>query len=90
MIMRQGEALKRLGNEISNFARLPAAEPSPNDLGEIVEETLLVYREGHRDVDFVLRKDPALPVFNIDREQMQRALINLLDNAVAAGRIRGG
>jgi two-component system nitrogen regulation sensor histidine kinase NtrY len=35
-------------------------------------------------VDFVLSLEPMLPRILIDRESMKRALINLLDNAVAA------
>ncbi|MBU2547640.1 MAG: HAMP domain-containing protein [Proteobacteria bacterium] len=83
-IIRQVDELKRLVNEFSNFARMPEVELAPNDLGEIVEETLSLYREGHKHVEFRIHRDPDLPVFNLDREQMQRVLINLLDNAVAA------
>jgi len=84
MIIRQVKELKRLVDEFSNFARMPEADPAPNDLAEIVEETLVLYHGGHKDVEFILNKDPDLPVFNLDREQMKRVLINLLDNAVAA------
>ncbi|MBW2091991.1 MAG: HAMP domain-containing protein [Deltaproteobacteria bacterium] len=84
MIIRQVEELKRLVDEFSNFARLPAAHPTLNDLTQIVEETLVLYKEGHQNVRFNLEKDPNLPAFNLDREQMKRVLINLLDNAVAA------
>ncbi len=84
MIIRQVEELKRLVDEFSNFARLPAVHPILNDLTEIVEETLILYKEGHQDIRFILKKDPTLPAFNLDREQMKRVLFNLLDNAVAA------
>ena len=88
-IIRQVEELKRLVNEFSNFARMPEADPTPNDLAEIVEETLVLYQEGHKDVEFIFNKSPDLPVFNLDREQMKRVLINLLDNAVAAVENKG-
>ncbi len=84
MIIRQVEELKKLVNEFSNFARMPAANPTPNDLGRIVEETLFLYREAHREIEFVFNREPGLPVFDLDKEQMKRVLINLLDNAVAA------
>ncbi|MBW1709768.1 MAG: HAMP domain-containing protein [Deltaproteobacteria bacterium] len=84
MIIRQVEELKRLVDEFSNFARLPAAHPTLNDFTRIVEETLVLYKEGHQNVHFSLHKDPDLPAFKLDREQIKRALINLLDNAVAA------
>ena len=83
MIIRQVEELKRLVSEFSNFARMPEVNPAPNDLAKIVEDTLVFY-EGHTAVEFDFRSDPDAPVFNLDREQMTRVLINLLDNAVAA------
>lgn len=89
MIIRQVDELKRLVNEFSNFARMPAANPAPNDLAEIVEETLVLYQEAHKDVTFELNRDPNLPIFSLDREQMKRVMINLLDNAVAAVSHRG-
>ena len=84
MIIRQVDELKRLVDEFSNFARLPEVNPAPCDLGELVEETLVLYQEAHKSVEFAFEKDEGLPVFSLDREQMKRALINLLDNAVAA------
>ena len=84
MIVQQVEELKFLVNEFSNFARMPEANPTLNALDELVEETLVLYQEGHKDVDFSFQSDPHLPPFNLDRDQMKRVLINLLDNAVAA------
>jgi len=89
MIIRQVEELKRLVNEFSRFARMPESNPAPNNLVEIVEETLLLYHEGRKEVDFSFTPDPNLPIFNLDREQMKRVLINLLDNAVAAVNPKG-
>ena len=83
MIIRQVEELKRLVSEFSNFARMPEVNPSPNNLAKIVEDTLGFY-EGPSGITFDFRSDPGVPVFNLDREQMTRVLINLLDNAVAA------
>ena len=89
MIIRQVDELKRLVNEFSNFARMPEVAPSPNNLSEIVDETLVMYAGAHREINFLFNKDDEIPVFNLDREQMKRALINLLDNAVAAVNGRG-
>ncbi len=84
MIIRQVEELKRLVNEFSNFARMPAANPVPSDIREIISEALTLYREAHKEVSIEFHDDPEVPVFNLDREQMKRVMINLLDNAVAA------
>ncbi len=84
-IIKQVEELKNLVNEFSNFARLPAAELVPDDLNEVVKEALFLYTEGHKGIDFqFIKKGGDLPPVELDREQTLRALINLLDNAVAA------
>ncbi|GAB4176167.1 MAG: ATP-binding protein [Geothermobacteraceae bacterium] len=84
MIIKQVDELKNLVNEFSNFARMPASNPAPNDLNELVEETLVLYQEGHKEIEFNLLTDPSLPVFNLDCEQIKRVVINLVDNAIDA------
>lgn len=84
MIIKQVDELKNLVNEFSSFARMPTSNPAPNDLNEIINETLVLYQEGHREVAFEFQPDPRVPVFNLDREQIKRVLINLLDNAIHA------
>jgi two-component system nitrogen regulation sensor histidine kinase NtrY len=84
MIIKQVDDLKNLVNEFSSFARMPASNPSLNNLNDVLNEALVLYQEGHKEIDFQLQTDPSLPVFNLDREQIKRVIINLLDNAVAA------
>jgi two-component system nitrogen regulation sensor histidine kinase NtrY len=82
-IVRQVEELKNLVNEFAQFARLPAADLAANDLNEIVREALFLFQEGHKEVGFQFCPG-AIPSLELDRNQMKRALMNLLDNAVAA------
>jgi len=84
MIIKQVDELKNLVNEFSNFARMPASNPTPNNLNEILSEALVLYQEGHRNIDFDFSQDPKVPIFNLDRDQIKRVVINLLDNAVSA------
>ena len=84
MIITQVEELKRLVNEFSNFARLPAANPMPSDITKIIHEAISLYREAHRDVQFVFKDEKNVPIFNLDGEQIRRVLINLFDNAIEA------
>ncbi len=83
-IVRQVEELRKLVNEFSTFARLPSSRLAPADLGAIVEEVLALYRGAHPGITFELECEDPVPVFDLDREQISRVLINLLDNAVAA------
>lgn len=82
-IIKQVEELKNLVNEFSQFARLPSAELTLNDLNEIVQEALFLFKEGHKGIHFMFQNGE-LPPLELDRDQIKRALINLLDNAVAA------
>ncbi|MDE0354492.1 MAG: ATP-binding protein [Deltaproteobacteria bacterium] len=83
-IIRQVDELKTLVNEFQNFARLPTAELLPDDLNDVVREALFLFKEGHRDVEFDFSEQPSIPPVELDREQIKRALFNLLDNAVAS------
>ncbi|NIO07710.1 MAG: PAS domain-containing sensor histidine kinase, partial [Deltaproteobacteria bacterium] len=82
-IIKQVEELKNLVNEFSNFARLPTAKLAPNDLNQVVQEALFLFKEGHKGLEFRFDQRGDLPLLELDREQIKRVLINLLDNAVA-------
>ncbi len=83
-IIQQVEELKALVNEFSTFARMPAGAHTNEDLNHLVEEALVLFREGHREIDFAFVPEEGLPVLELDREGIKRAVINILDNAVAA------
>jgi two-component system nitrogen regulation sensor histidine kinase NtrY len=83
-IVGQVEQLKNMVNEFSKFARMPAANPVPNDLNAVVREVVELYAQGNEHTAFIFRPDHAIPVFDLDSEQIKRAIVNLLDNASAA------
>ncbi|HVH19463.1 MAG TPA: ATP-binding protein [Myxococcota bacterium] len=87
-ITTQVDTLKLLVDEFSNFARLPASNPKPDDLNRIVSDAVASYA-GTEGVALETELDSALPAVELDREQMRRALTNLIDNAIAAIR-QGG
>lgn len=84
MISRQVDELKDLVNEFSSFARMPASKPTLNNLNEIIKECLFLYQEAHKGIKFRRLLAADLPSANLDREQIKRVIINLLENAVAA------
>lgn len=83
-IVSNVDSIKRLANEFSKFARMPTAELVLTDLNRLTEETLSPFAEHHSEVTFNFLPDSRLPELLIDREQMRRVIINLVDNAVAA------
>ncbi|MBI5286435.1 MAG: HAMP domain-containing protein [Deltaproteobacteria bacterium] len=83
-IIKQVDELKALVDAFSNFARMPAANPAPNDINEIIEEVTALYGGNHRNISINLNLDRLLPILEVDRDQMKRAFINLIDNAIAS------
>jgi two-component system nitrogen regulation sensor histidine kinase NtrY len=90
-IVKQVEELKEMVNEFSNFARMPASQPTPNYLNEIIQETLILFEGVQKQVHFEF-VPTEIPILNIDRDQMKRVMINLIKNSLAAieneGKIR--
>lgn len=83
-IIGQVEQLKNMVNEFSKFARMPAANPIPGDLNEIIRDVVALYRSANEKILIDFHPDKSVPVFDIDGEQFKRAVMNLLDNAMAA------
>lgn len=90
MIIKSVDDLKNLVNEFSNFARMPAIQPEPNDINALIRETLTLYQQAHRGVVFSFVQDELMPLLTIDRDQIKRVIINVLENAVAAMDEKGG
>jgi two-component system nitrogen regulation sensor histidine kinase NtrY len=86
-ITSQVDSLKLLVDEFSNFARLPTANPQAGDLNRLIADAVASY-DGVEHVVFDADLDPSLPAIEIDREQIRRALTNLIDNAITAVRRR--
>ncbi len=84
MIIEHVDLIRNLVNEFSTFARFPSADPKPCAMTPIIEETVALYREGHQDIDFKISCPDNIPQLSLDRQQIKQAMINLVDNAVAA------
>ncbi|HIE33163.1 MAG TPA: HAMP domain-containing protein [Thermodesulfobacteriaceae bacterium] len=82
-IENQVEELKHLVNEFSAFARLPGLKLEENDLTTVIRETIALYEEAHREIEFRFEAGK-VPPFLFDRDQMKRVLLNLFDNAISA------
>ena len=82
-ITSQVTAMKLLLDEFSSFARLPATEPVPTQLNELAEELVAMYR-GRASIRFETELDPELPRLDLDREQIKRVILNLIDNGIHA------
>ena len=90
-IVSEVDQLKRLVDEFAQFARRSPGEKRPQDLNHLIEETLPLFSQARPEISMRFDPDPALPAVDINRDAVKRALVNLLDNAVAAvsGEIKG-
>ena len=84
-IVGEVEGLRRLVEEFSRFARMPSPDPRPTDLARLVDGVVALYAETHPGVALRTAFAPDLPPAEVDGDQLKRALLNLLDNAVEAG-----
>ncbi len=83
-IIRHTDELKEMVNEFSNFARFPEISPAPHDLKGALREVVALFRQAHPEIEIKTRMEEQLPIFEFDRDQIKRVVINLFDNAVAA------
>ncbi|SCY70330.1 ATP-binding protein [Desulfoluna spongiiphila] len=88
-IIEHVDLIRNLVNSFASFARFPTANPEPCELPPIVEDCLVLYREGLPDIEFTVQFVNDIPLLNLDRQLIKQALINLIENAVAAVRGRG-
>jgi two-component system, NtrC family, nitrogen regulation sensor histidine kinase NtrY len=84
MIGAEVATLQRMVDEFSNFARLPNARLETTSLNEVVENTLKLYDERLNGIGLESNLDSRLSPVLIDREQIKRVLVNLIDNAAEA------
>src|SRR5262249_59965333 len=83
-IIQEVDGLKRLVDEFSRFARMPAPAPRPTDVRPIVEAVVGLYRDSHPRLDINTRAPGDLPLLDVDPDQIRRVIMNLVDNAVEA------
>jgi two-component system, NtrC family, nitrogen regulation sensor histidine kinase NtrY len=84
IIVREVGTLQGMVDEFSRYARMPRPQPSRVDLPRLLAETLHLYENLKPGVAVEGRVEGDLDGIQLDGEQIKRALINLIDNAVEA------
>ncbi len=80
-LTEQIDALARIANEFSTFARLPQRVEESIDVNSVVEEAVaLMQAEAEFDIDLQLAEEPL--IVQADREEARRIFINLIKNAL--------
>nr|MDP9122230.1 ATP-binding protein [Acidobacteriota bacterium] len=84
IIVREVSTLQGMVDEFSRYARMPHPRPSHIDLSRLVGDTLQLYHNVKPGVAILGQVADTLSRVLLDGEQIRRALINLIDNAVEA------
>jgi two-component system nitrogen regulation sensor histidine kinase NtrY len=84
IIVREVTTLQGMVDEFSRYARMPRPRPAQVDFARLIEETVHLYRNLKPGVEVSGGVDASAARAWVDAEQIKRALINLLDNAVEA------
>jgi len=80
-IKQEVGTLQRMVDEFSRFARLPQVQLQPGSLNQVIVETLKLYEERLDEVKITTNLSEKLPLINLDKEQIKRVMVNLIDNA---------
>ena len=78
-IINQVQAMKRMVNEFSDYARLPPPELATLDLNALIREVLGLYENSPAHIELTL--DTSLPPVRGDASQLRQIIHNLLRNA---------
>ena len=83
-IVEHVASIKRLADEFSKFARMPTIQYEKTDIGDLITTIANQYAETRPGITFEAQISAADTAVWIDKEQVRRAIINIIDNAVLA------
>lgn len=83
-IIQEVDGLKQLVDEFSRFARMPALSLRSTDIARLLDGVVVLYRESHPNLAIKAVFAADLPNLEVDQNQIKRAVLNLVDNAVEA------
>lgn len=92
VIVRETKRCREIVKGLLDFARQSPPEKRPTDLNEIIHRATRILQNQFslQHIELVTHLHPALPLLNIDGNQIQQVVVNLLMNAHDAMGEKGG
>lgn len=81
-IVQQVEALKKMVQAFSDYARAPTLQLQALSIETIINEVLDLYRGNEQHIDFIFHADQAIPAVEADPGRIRQLLHNLIRNAM--------
>jgi two-component system nitrogen regulation sensor histidine kinase NtrY len=82
-VLEQIDALSRIASEFSHFARMPRRNLVELDVASVVNEAVQLFAQEERII-FEVQRENELPRITADQEELRRAFINVIRNAIQA------
>lgn len=79
-IIQQVSTLEKMVSAFSDYAKSPKLDRKPYNLNGLIANTLELYK----NKNIIFNKDNKLPKLLLDKDRIQRLLINLIKNAIEA------
>ena len=83
-IERQAGDIKSMVDEFASFARVPKPVMELSDIKEAVQDSVILFREGHPKVSYNLAAPATAVMARFDRRLVTQAVTNLVKNATEA------
>ncbi|HEX7572739.1 MAG TPA: ATP-binding protein, partial [Bacteroidota bacterium] len=83
MVIEQIDTLSRIASEFSHFARMPRRNLDRLEVARVIEEAVRLFGQ-ERSVVFDIQTQDGIPPIVADREELRRALINIIRNGIQA------
>jgi PAS domain S-box-containing protein len=87
-VIKEGERIAKIVKNLLAFARKEEVDKSPNDIEEILNDSLALFKAAFKKHGIVLQLDipkvPTLEFIQCSKHQIQQVFINLISNAIFA------
>ena len=83
VILNSSNDITDMANELTKFTHATASTLTMEDVNEVIEETVAIYRNLCPAIAFHVYGGH-VPLLKMDRDRMKRALINLITNSIKA------
>jgi len=83
-IMNEVAKLRQISREFSTYARIPTPLREPAPMSDLIMDAVRPYRMLPPGLDLEVDVQPDLPVLEVDRSLLSRAIVNLIENAIQA------
>ncbi len=81
VIIRQTNDLRRIVDEFSKFARMPAPQPKDLDMVDLIRGAILLQKSGRPDISYEVDLPKDIIIAHVDGTMINQALTNLVKNA---------